>query len=274
MTEAPRCTQQPQTSTAGGAAPAREDQAIDATPVGDSEHPEADSLPDLSRLSLRGGEAPSAAGRVGEMRGRDVSSSGDILPGTNVHITVHAHGSPVTFNIMSGAPPAPATGPDPRATPRVVRVPSRPIPTPSPARIRLAAPHPGAGQGGTTVATVTAAPAGNALAPHVEDVKTSPPPSPRLESAPVSTPASPALGTEPLAGAQLYEHIADRDPAHTRWYVVTAGRRVGIWREWPDMSDYVTRVPGNQHKLFNSRAEAEQHYYTNKALGNVQIIMP
>lgn len=55
---------------------------------------------------------------------------------------------------------------------------------------------------------------------------------------------------------------------------MTAGRRVGIWREWLDMSDYVTRVLGNQHKSFNSRAEAEQHYYGNRALGNVQVIFP
>ncbi|TFK79957.1 hypothetical protein K466DRAFT_504722 [Polyporus arcularius HHB13444] len=59
-----------------------------------------------------------------------------------------------------------------------------------------------------------------------------------------------------------------------RWYVVTAGRRVGIFREWLDCSDYVTRVPGNQHRSFATRAEAEQHYYANKALGNVQVVLP
>ncbi len=40
------------------------------------------------------------------------------------------------------------------------------------------------------------------------------------------------------------------------------------------MSNYVTRVPGNQHKSFATCAEAEQHYYANKALSSIQVILP
>lgn len=72
----------------------------------------------------------------------------------------------------------------------------------------------------------------------------------------------------------LDKYIAPRDPTHIRWYIVTAGRRVGIWHEWVDMAMYVTRVPGNLHRSFDTCAEAEAHYYGNKALGQVEVIAP
>ncbi len=75
-------------------------------------------------------------------------------------------------------------------------------------------------------------------------------------------------------GSAADEHIAPRDDTHNRWYVVTAGRRVGIWRDWLHMSDFVNRVPGNAHKSFATRAEAEQHYFTAKNEGRVEVIMP
>lgn len=70
------------------------------------------------------------------------------------------------------------------------------------------------------------------------------------------------------------EHIAPPDPTHNRWYVVTAGRCVGIWRDWVEMSDYVNRISGNAHKSFPTRAEAEQYYFAQKNAGRVEVILP
>ncbi|KAI0744412.1 hypothetical protein C8Q76DRAFT_687844 [Earliella scabrosa] len=93
---------------------------------------------------------------------------------------------------------------------------------------------------------------------------------------PVSpAPASPAASDNDEAGLEDHadEYIAPRDATHNHWYVVTAGRRVGIFREWNDMAAYVIRVPGNHHKQFRTRADAERHYYGNKANGLVEVIL-
>ncbi len=75
-----------------------------------------------------------------------------------------------------------------------------------------------------------------------------------------------------LTDGLLDEYIAPNDPQHRRWYVVTAGKKVGIWRTWLDISDYVNGVSGNAHQSFKRRAEAEEYYYGAKEAGHVFML--
>ncbi|OJT14076.1 hypothetical protein TRAPUB_9372 [Trametes pubescens] len=69
------------------------------------------------------------------------------------------------------------------------------------------------------------------------------------------------------------EHIEPADPSHRgKWYVVTAGRRVGIWCSWLDMEDYVD-VKGRRFQGFITRAQAEHHYNLAKEEGRVRLLV-
>lgn len=69
------------------------------------------------------------------------------------------------------------------------------------------------------------------------------------------------------------EHIEPRDPRHTRkWYVVTAGLRVGIWKSWLAMEGYVD-VRGKRHQSYVHREEAEKDYYDAKRDGRVRLLI-
>ncbi|RDX40230.1 hypothetical protein OH76DRAFT_1490463 [Lentinus brumalis] len=244
---------------------------MNSTPGGETMNPLIDGLPDLSGLSLGSGDD---VRRAGGTNGRAGRTGGGNTPGAQVLVGIYSQGGPVTVNIHYGGP-APRT--DGHRAPHIVRSPVGVIPPASPARIRLGAPLPSTTAHAASTVTAVAAQANPAapppLSPVLQALGAAAPPSPSLESVPNT--ASPAIPGTPLpVWETTYEYIAPRDPAHTRWYVVTAGRRVGIWRDWLDMGDYVNGVPGNQHKSFKTRADAEQHYYGNKAMGNVQVIMP
>ncbi|OJT07896.1 hypothetical protein TRAPUB_1208 [Trametes pubescens] len=116
---------------------------------------------------------------------------------------------------------------------------------------------------------------------------TTPPPSPVSRNGAAGSPAHPAHRAhdsgDNLAGVPSvrflpwdasYEHIAAPDPHHRKWYVVTAGHKVGIWRTWLEMAEYVTGVAGNRHQSFKTRAEADGHYTYYKECGRVVIIAP
>ncbi|KAI0654577.1 hypothetical protein C8Q70DRAFT_1058342 [Cubamyces menziesii] len=69
------------------------------------------------------------------------------------------------------------------------------------------------------------------------------------------------------------EHIEPEDPAHRRkWYVVTAGRRVGIWKSWLDMEDYID-VKGRRYQSFDTRGDAEHHYNLARSEGRVRLLL-
>ncbi|KAI0691561.1 hypothetical protein C8Q76DRAFT_698391 [Earliella scabrosa] len=71
------------------------------------------------------------------------------------------------------------------------------------------------------------------------------------------------------------QYFADPDPYHRgRWYVVTAGTRVGVWKAWVDMAHHVTNVRGNAHQRFKTREEAMHWYETKKSEGRVVLLAP
>ncbi|TFK80098.1 hypothetical protein K466DRAFT_667831 [Polyporus arcularius HHB13444] len=243
----------------------------------------AHDLPDLSRLSLGTSDGPAI---------RQPGDCAHAVPGgqpvVNVHVTVHTHGAPVTINVNSTPPPAAvAAGTNGRTIRRTGTHMMPPVPPPSPVRVRLRgrAPTPNVGPAQGAVTQAFGAPIDATfgtlptLSPLLRGINTPAPLSPRLESVPGSP--APSLGSSigssigSLEEPEVYEHIAPRDDAHTgKWYVVTAGRRVGIWRDWLQMQDFVTLVRGNAHKSFRSRAEAEAHYFDSKAAGRVWVIKP
>ena len=66
----------------------------------------------------------------------------------------------------------------------------------------------------------------------------------------------------------------DDDPTHRRkWYVVPAGLRVGIWRSWLDMADYVMDIPGSRHAAFDTYDLARYHYRLAKNEGRVRLLI-
>ncbi|KAI0326026.1 hypothetical protein GY45DRAFT_1374261 [Cubamyces sp. BRFM 1775] len=68
------------------------------------------------------------------------------------------------------------------------------------------------------------------------------------------------------------EYIEPVDHGHRRkWYVVIAGRRVGIWKSWLDMEDYID-VKGRRYQSFDSRDAAEHHYNLAKSEGRVRLL--
>lgn len=69
------------------------------------------------------------------------------------------------------------------------------------------------------------------------------------------------------------EYIAPADLNHRgKWYVVTVGRRIGIWPEWLDMVGYISEVPGSEHKSFKTRADADAHYRARRDAGVVRVV--
>ncbi|TFK79971.1 hypothetical protein K466DRAFT_605719 [Polyporus arcularius HHB13444] len=251
--------------------------AADAAAAGDNFHgtnataelgggntipPDSGALPDLTRLAIgdRGVGGPG-------VRPHAASVGGAPLAGSGVHFAVYSQGGPVTINVN----PQPQVAPPSATRARLQPGQEAAVQTRAPsARIRLPAGTVPAPEHAADHAPEPAAP----LSPILGGLADVPPPSPSLESVPTSATASPATATQALDDIAAYEHIAPRDPTHNRWYVVTAGRRVGIWRDWLHMSDYVNRVPGNAHKLFSTRAEAEMHYYNHKNAGRVEVILP
>ncbi len=274
---------------------------------GGTEHPDLGTLPDLSRLALGDGNGDRDRGSGGLQGPASPTATTGLTLGRDIHINLHANtqGAPVTINILPTFTheAAPRDGGD-RVAHRIHRSRAQGQPALGMGRVRLGG-NPGilnpppvvTATPLSTTATTPTVPAPIAMgagpvaategAPVAAAMST--PPSPSLESAPDSRAPSPTpslteasnddrckfrlLATHGHYSPGLAdEYIAPPDPAHNRWYVVTAGRRVGIWREWTDMSHYVTRVPGNQHKLFNSRALAEAHYYGTKESDGVEVI--
>ncbi|KAL1942371.1 hypothetical protein VTO73DRAFT_6435 [Trametes versicolor] len=66
------------------------------------------------------------------------------------------------------------------------------------------------------------------------------------------------------------EHIEPNNrPHYKKWYVVTAGLRVGIWNSWLDMEDYID-IPGQCFQSFTTSEDTDHHYALAK-LGHVKI---
>ncbi len=262
--------------------------AINATNVGQTVDPGRDGLPDLSRLSLGGDHNPS-----GQSPGV-VQAPNHVIPSTNVQISVQTNGAPVTINVFHGAQPGDSglTEAEGVRGSRVLRSPVG-VGLPLSTRGRFLTPSPAQQNTGANGPAATAATA-PAVAVATVPVGGSDTAGAAALGAPAGEPTGPVASTSQVTQEPSFEDcklvlshylssaltlpvdedIAPPDPTHTRWYVVTAGRRVGIFRDWLDCSDYVIRVPGNHHKSFATRAEAEQHYYANKALGNVQVVLP
>lgn len=71
----------------------------------------------------------------------------------------------------------------------------------------------------------------------------------------------------------VVEHIEPNDRPHCKkWYVITAGLRVGIWNSWLDMEDYID-VPGRRFQSFTTREDADHHYALAKREGRVRLLM-
>ena len=49
-----------------------------------------------------------------------------------------------------------------------------------------------------------------------------------------------------------------------KFYVVWAGRRTGVFTDWPTTHGYVDKFPGAKFKSFNSHAEAETAFRAGK----------
>ncbi len=60
-------------------------------------------------------------------------------------------------------------------------------------------------------------------------------------------------------------------PHHRKWYIVTAGLRVGIWRSWLDMEDYID-VLGRRFQSFTTREDADHPYALAKREGRVRLL--
>ncbi|KAI0711722.1 hypothetical protein C8Q76DRAFT_694569 [Earliella scabrosa] len=87
--------------------------------------------------------------------------------------------------------------------------------------------------------------------------------------------APPAYPGNRLPWNPLHQHFVEEDPYHRgKWYVVTAGVRVGIWKAWVDMAHYVTNVRGNAHQAFKTLREAERWYDRQMREGKVVLLAP
>ncbi|KAI0694677.1 hypothetical protein C8Q76DRAFT_802912 [Earliella scabrosa] len=87
--------------------------------------------------------------------------------------------------------------------------------------------------------------------------------------------APPAYPGNRLPWNPRRQYFADPDPYHRgKWYVVTAGIRVGIWKAWVDMAHHVTRVRGNAHQAFDTREEAMHWYSAKMREGRVVLLAP
>ncbi|KAL1937895.1 hypothetical protein VTO73DRAFT_12788 [Trametes versicolor] len=107
-------------------------------------------------------------------------------------------------------------------------------------------------------------------------------PAPRGETPAPSAPSSPV----PTAKSRGYHYsffggeevIVAPDPPQrlrgkSRYIVVTAGWRVGVFRDWTHASPYVVGCPGARHEGFKKYSEAIERYQLEKALRNVEVIL-
>ncbi|KAK0458721.1 uncharacterized protein EV420DRAFT_1479417 [Desarmillaria tabescens] len=56
------------------------------------------------------------------------------------------------------------------------------------------------------------------------------------------------------------------------WYVIMAGRQVGVFSNWEQVQPLVSGVPHACHKKYKSRAEADEAFETALAEGKVRVI--
>ncbi|KAI0743687.1 hypothetical protein C8Q80DRAFT_1122102 [Daedaleopsis nitida] len=104
---------------------------------------------------------------------------------------------------------------------------------------------------------------------------------PQLSSAPLHHPrtksiplkgSSIVLLTAPTSVLKLDEHIDPPKRFHRRWYVLLVGKKVGIWKNWAQMSQYALGMQHAVHQSTNSREEAEELYYGAKQCGEVYYL--
>ncbi|KAH9900661.1 uncharacterized protein BXZ73DRAFT_85663 [Epithele typhae] len=66
-------------------------------------------------------------------------------------------------------------------------------------------------------------------------------------------------------------HFDGPDPLHRGlWYLVTAGRRVGVFKFWDEAAEQVIGVPDNCYKSYRSRDEAVERYRVAEQEGRVR----
>ncbi|OJT05533.1 hypothetical protein TRAPUB_3649 [Trametes pubescens] len=125
-----------------------------------------------------------------------------------------------------------------------------------------------------------------------------PAPTPTPAPAPTSTPRpapAPAPAPSPVATTNNVNVLGSGQSNHNRGYhysffgvapdppqmlrgkrhyiVITAGRRVGVFRDWTHASPYVIGCPGARHQGYKQYRHAIEAYQTAKALRLVQVIV-
>ncbi|PIL33448.1 hypothetical protein GSI_04071 [Ganoderma sinense ZZ0214-1] len=220
-----------------------------------------DGVPDMQTLSLGGsdGTGPGASG----LPQRKTASPAEkifLVSQTVVHIDLYAAETPLEggARLLSQVPAAGTRASDGSADiPASCHVP-RPIVTQG---------EPTMGPPGVASGSPDTCAVGQSVKPE-EDPGAAATQSPQLQSGPIDRAASP----NPV-GNEDDEHIAPQNPRHKgKWYVVTKGRRVGVWTSWTQMSPYVTGVQANCHQSFASREEALKRYCGAKERGLVAVI--
>ncbi|KAH9911154.1 uncharacterized protein BXZ73DRAFT_82965 [Epithele typhae] len=91
-----------------------------------------------------------------------------------------------------------------------------------------------------------------------------------------STASTRAIIKDEEDAPDLHEDIAAPDADHDaardcRWYVVTSGRRVGIYKSWEEAKVLVTGVRSNCHKSYAKREDAVRNYYAAKDRNEVVV---
>ncbi|KAJ7924846.1 hypothetical protein B0H13DRAFT_1976335, partial [Mycena leptocephala] len=66
----------------------------------------------------------------------------------------------------------------------------------------------------------------------------------------------------------------NRIMAKRKWYVVTVGRQVGVFKTWIEVSPLVTGVSGALHQSFPSEEEAQEVFAQAQSTGHVKIVRP
>lgn len=239
-----------------------------------AEHSTEDAaLPDFDRLCLNGAPKPSPGPvtSASDDTSRPVTR-GDGRPAPNVivHVTVNGHANPVTVNaasvieqVLSPTATPLQSSPSRHSQSPTIAVPSAPQTIPSPTGTK---PLPDSSE----AAVPAASPA--ARGPRTMDVIRGGGRVVIWDPA-CECPHLPAqdLRTD-LQHDRTVEYIEPNDHPHYRkWYVVTAGLRVGIWKSWLDMEDYID-VKGRRFQSFLTREEAEHHYGLAKREGRVRLL--
>ncbi|KAH9916109.1 uncharacterized protein BXZ73DRAFT_81182 [Epithele typhae] len=100
-----------------------------------------------------------------------------------------------------------------------------------------------------------------------------PPPVVSAAAAPVAFATPPPNHGHTNGGIDNYENIDAPDPQHRKkWYVVTAGRQVGIFKYWDDCWMNVRGVRNNCYKSYKTREEAETAYDRQKKAGRLTVV--